>query len=296
MKRTEFEVLQCLARFPGRHSEMDLSRRLGLSLKAVRQALALFGERGWVTPALAVTEEGLAALAPYRVRRALIIAAGFGQRMLPATSDRPKPMVTVRGKRILETLLDALLAAGVEDITIVRGYRGQSMDALRDKYPTVRFVDNTQYQTCNNISSVVAALDLLDRPLYITEADLLISNPEVIAPYQYASNILGAYTTETDDWCYDVLDGVIRNYRKGGVGCFGYYGISFWTKEDALKLKEDYARAFQTEEGRGLFFEFVPLVTQKERYRVEMRPCQKSDILEIDSFEELCQMDESYRK
>ena len=50
--------------------------------------------------------------------------------MMPATADRPKPLVTVNGVRILETLLDALVAVGIRDITVVRGYRKECFDAV----------------------------------------------------------------------------------------------------------------------------------------------------------------------
>lgn len=70
-----------------------------------------------------VTDLGLEALEPYRVKKAVILAAGFGSRMMPATAERPKPMVKVNGVRIIDTLLDALVAVGIKDITIVRGYK-----------------------------------------------------------------------------------------------------------------------------------------------------------------------------
>ena len=50
--------------------------------------------------------------------------------MMPAPADRPKPLVALRGVRILDTLLDALTAAGITDITMVRGYRGERFDEL----------------------------------------------------------------------------------------------------------------------------------------------------------------------
>lgn len=157
---------------------------------------------------LSVTEAGLAALEPYRVKRAVILAAGFGSRMMPATADCPKPLATMNGVRILETLLDALTAAGIRDIIIVRGYRKGRFDALLEKYPFLTLVDNDLYDQTNNISSAMAVLDKIDS-CYLCEADLYITNPAVITKYQYASNILGSYSLETDDWSFQ-LDELLK--------------------------------------------------------------------------------------
>ena len=69
-----------------------------------------------------VTVEGYNTLEPFRVKRAILLAAGFGSRMIPITLNTPKPLVLVHGKRIIETILDALLKVGIEEIYIVRGY------------------------------------------------------------------------------------------------------------------------------------------------------------------------------
>lgn len=256
-------------------------------------ALGLLEEREGT---LTVTEAGLAALEPYRVKRAVILAAGFGSRMMPATADRPKPMVTVKGKRIVETLLDALTAVGITDITLVRGYRKETFDELLEKYPFLKLVDNDLYDQTNNISSALAALDQIDG-CYLCEADLYISNPKIITKYQYCSNILGAYVLETDDWCFRMEDGRIVDYRKGGTYCYNYYGISYWTPADSARLREDFPQVYREEpEGRDYFWEFIPLVLRKENYRVEIRQCRKRDIMEIDNFYELVQLDSSYGK
>ena len=54
-----------------------------------------------------ITQAGLDALEPYRVKRAIFVAAGFGSRMVPITLNTPKPLVRVNGTRIIDTLLDA---------------------------------------------------------------------------------------------------------------------------------------------------------------------------------------------
>lgn len=96
------------------------------------------------------------------VKKAIIIAACFGSRLVPITLERPKPLVVVNGIRITDTLLDALLNKGIEEIYIIRGYKKEMFDVLLDKYPNIKFIDNPYYETCNNISSVYVARDLLE--------------------------------------------------------------------------------------------------------------------------------------
>ena len=73
------------------------------------------------------TEDDLKKLEPYRVERAVIMAAGLGTRMRPITNSKPKPLVTVNGVSLIETGLQALENAGIKEIYIVRGYLGDSL-------------------------------------------------------------------------------------------------------------------------------------------------------------------------
>ena len=300
LSRYQFEVLAYLEQSGEQaYSMRTLSDTLKISASAIDSSLTALAGEGLLSrngDFLAVTQAGLAALEPYRVTRAVILAAGFGSRMVPATLDRPKPMVTVNGVRIIETLLDALVAVGITDITLVRGYKKERFDALLSKYPFLNFIDNDIYNATNNISSAMAALDKIDG-CYLCEADLYITNPRVITKYQYASNILGSYSLETDDWSFRQEDGHITQYQKGNTFCYNYYGISYWTPEDSAKLRRDFRQVFEQEpEGRDYFWEFIPLVLRKEHYAVEIRPCEKSDIMEIDNYYELAQLDPSYRQ
>ena len=118
--------------------------------------------------ALELTQRGLCALEPYRVKKAIILAAGFGSRMMPATKDRPKPMVRVNGTRIIDTMLGALTVAGITDITIVGGYQYEKLKELKEQYPNIRLIENKQYASTNNISSAVLALDDLRDGCYLS--------------------------------------------------------------------------------------------------------------------------------
>jgi len=73
----------------------------------------------------AITDDGLKVLEPYKTRRAIKIAAGFGSRMVPISLNTPKPLVRVNGVRIIDRLIDACLDAGITEIFIVRGYLGE---------------------------------------------------------------------------------------------------------------------------------------------------------------------------
>lgn len=298
LTRYEFELLTYIEKHGAREYALrELADELCISGAEIYRCTETLQNAGALEKQgsrLAITKAGLDALEPYRVKRAIILAAGFGSRMMPATADRPKPMVEVKGVRIIDTLLDALVAVGITDITVVRGYKKEKLDALREKYPFITLVDNDIYDTANNISSAMAVLDKLRGGCYFCEADLYITNPHIITKYQYCSNILGSYSLETDDWSFRLQDGHICDYQKGNTYCYNYYGISYWTAEDCDKLRPDFAAVWESPEGRDYFWEFIPLVLRKENYAVEVRQCRKQDIMEIDNFSELVQLDPSY--
>ncbi|WP_294782900.1 sugar phosphate nucleotidyltransferase [uncultured Eubacterium sp.] len=298
MNRYQYELLTFIEKNGCREYSMRfLSDSIGISNIVISRELEETVKRGLVDKKgleLSLTSNGYEALEPYRVKRAVIMAAGFGSRMMPATADRPKPLVTVNGIRIIDTLLDALVGVGITDITLVRGYKKEKFDEILEKYPFLKLVDNDIYDQTNNISSAMAVLDEIDN-CYLCEADLYISNPDIITKYQYCSNILGSYSLETDDWSFKQTDGYITDYQKGNTYCYNYYGISYWTAEDSAKLRSDFRDVYEKEsDGKDYFWEFIPLVLRKEKYKVEIRPCLKADVMEIDNYYELAQLDTSY--
>lgn len=298
LDRYQFEVLSYIEEKRNwQYNWRELVDKLRISGAAVNEALTVIKENGLVNNEdgmLSVTDDGFAALEPYKVKRAVIFAAGFGSRMVPVTLTTPKPLVEVNGVRIIDRLIDALVAKDITDITIIRGYLKEKFDILLEKYPFLNFIDNDKYEVENNISSALAAGDKVDG-CYICAGDLLLSNPDIIKKYHYSTNYLGSYSLETDDWCFDNVKGMARNYRKGGKYCYNQYEIAYWTHEDCEKLKADWKQAYLREDGKDLFWEVVPLTLFSEHYNVEIRPCDKTDIIEIDNFCELVEIDPSYR-
>ncbi len=298
LERHEFDFLTYLERRgKGVYSQRRLADELTVSLGTVTKQLKELADKNYINifadGSLEISEKGRKALEPYRVRKAIIFAAGFGSRLAPVTLDTPKPLVRVNGVRIIDTLLDALTEKGITNITIVRGYKKEQFDRLLEKYPTIRFIDNPEFNTANNISSAIHAVDLIDR-CYLCEADLYITNPEVINRYEYRSNYLGAKVAETDDWCFKKQNGYVTDYRMGGTDCYQAFGISYWNGEDSERLKSDLKKAYAGRGGKENLWEMVPLRIARKNYHLEVRKCHKSDIIEIDNFIELIAADGSY--
>ena len=130
----QFDILNILATSNEELSQRQIEELSGFSLGKVNKILKELTENGLVSDGK-LTEKGFNALEPYRVKRAIFIAAGFGTRLVPITLNTPKPLVRVNGKRIIDTLIDACLEVGIDDIYIVRGYLAEQFDQLKYKYP-----------------------------------------------------------------------------------------------------------------------------------------------------------------
>lgn len=295
MEYKEFQVLSALEGTEGHTlTQRELADATGMSLGSVNATVAAAIEKGWIVEGKGLTDSGLAALEPYRVKRAVLVAAGFGSRLVPITLNTPKPLVRVHGRRIIDSLLDAIAAAGIEEVHIVRGYYGEQFDQLRYKYPNVSFIENPMYNEANNISSLMAARYLLSNA-YVIESDLLLSNPKLIAKYQYRSNYLAIPMERSDDWCFTVKRDVIKDVQVGGDGgVWQMVGISYWTEEDGRKLVDDIPATFSMPGGKERYRDEVPLRYFKDHYRVHVRECTQADVVEIDTFKELQALDSVY--
>ncbi len=289
----EFKVLEALEAADGEAmTQRDVAAKAGMSVGTVNKTLADLTERG-LAKGGRIAAAGLNALEPYRVKRAVFVAAGFGSRLVPITLNTPKPLVRVHGQRIIDSLLDAVEAAGIDEVYVVRGYYGEQFDQLLYKYPGIKFLENPMYNEANNISSLMVAKYLLSNA-YVIESDLLLSNPELIAKYQYHSNYLGIRMDRSDDWCFKVKKGVITDIMVGGEDCWQMVGISYWSEEDGRKLACDIPETFNMPGGKERYWDEVALRYFPQHYEVHIRECAQDDIVEIDTFKELQALDSVY--
>lgn len=296
----QFEILVRIERAQDKkHPQRELAKELDVSLgiinRTLQELLTMELIQSVGSGIYNVTLKGYEWLEPHRVKKAVFLAAGFGSRLVPITLNTPKPLILVHGKRLIETLLDAVLDAGIEDITIVRGYLGEQFDVLRKKYPMIKFIENPGYNEANNISSALLVKDMLANA-YVLESDLLLYHPEVIRKYEYSSNYLGMKVERTDDWCFHTnKKGVITKLSVGGENCHHMFGISYWNKEDAAKMAKDIETVYQMPGGKEKYWDEVALRECMDHYQIMVKPVQKDDIIEIDTFNELKQIDPIYK-
>lgn len=292
MDKNQFDVLAAIEASAQPLTQRELSELVDRSVGTVNKTIKLLEEGGLISGGR-ITEAGLAALEPFRVKRAVFLAAGFGSRLVPITLNTPKPLVRVNGTRIIDTLLDAVVAAGIEDIVIVRGYLSEQFDSLLYKYPNIRFIQNPLYNEANNISSAYYARDILG-DAYVLEADLVLKNPKLITKYQYSTNYLGVPVEVTDDWCFETRNGYISRVKIGGSNCHHMFGISYWTAQDGKVLGECVKKVFTSPGGKERYWDQVALEYYKDEFHVSIRECTFDDIIEVDTYSELKQLDSAY--
>lgn len=113
--------------------------------------------------------------------KAIILAAGRGLRMADFTCDKPKCLVELGGRSLLDWQLAALREAGIRDIVLVRGYKGECLDG--DGYAVL---DNPRWHETNMLSSLLCARKpLLKEECIVVYADILY-HPEIISKLKTA--------------------------------------------------------------------------------------------------------------
>ena len=298
LSKNQFEVLVYIEKNNNQKiSQREIASSIKLALGTVNKVIAELIQLNLIdikNEKIIITNKGYKVLEPYKVKRAIFLAAGFGSRLVPITLNTPKPLIMVHGKRIIETLLDAVVKAGIEEIILVRGYLKDEFDILLKKYPNIKFIDNDSYNEANNISSAYLIKNYIANS-YVFESDLYLYNASLIRKYEYTSNYLGRYVDKTDDWCFEMKNNVISKIKQGGKDCYHTYGISYFNNEAAEKFKNDVTELYlNIPGGKEKYWDQVHLDVFRKNYRFEVRECTIDDIIEIDTFNELKQIDKIY--
>lgn len=100
--------------------------------------------------------------------KAIIIAAGPGSRLMPITDDKPKCLLEVKGKTIMQRQLETFKGCGINDIVVVRGYKGEMID-----YHRIRYYENSDYKNNNILRSLFYAESEMDDEFVFSYSDII---------------------------------------------------------------------------------------------------------------------------
>ena len=160
LSEPQFNILTALAREGAALTQRALSVATSMSLGRVNTATRECEAAGYIEDR-AITDAGRAALEPYRVTGAVIMAAGLSSRFAPISYERPKGTLKVRGEILVERQIRQLHEVGITNIALVVGYKKEYFFYLADKYG-VDIVVNREYATRNNNGSLWRVRERLD--------------------------------------------------------------------------------------------------------------------------------------
>ncbi len=231
-----------------------------------------------------------------QVKRAIIMAAGRGDRMRPVTLTTPKPLVPVKGLRMIDTVIRALRQNGIFEIYVVVGYLREQFFRLPEEYPGLELIENPWYDSCNNIASLFAARAHLEDCI-ILDGDQIIHNPAILSPEFERSGYNAVWCPgPTREWLLQVENGLIRSCsRTGGAEGWQLYSVSRWSAADGARLRRHLEIEFLEKRNRQIYWDDVALFCYPGEYQLGIREMKAADLLEIDTLAELAAEDPAYR-
>lgn len=220
---------------------------------------------------------------------AILMASGLGSRMAPLTATKPKPLIEVNHKPMIETIIEALEEIHIGHIYVVVGYLAEQFNYLPEKYNNVSLVNNPDFKTINNISSVYyASRYLKNDECYICESDLYVSDKNIFKQNLAESCYFGKMKKGfSADWLFDLDDqDYICRVGKGGQDKYNMVGLSYFTKTDASILADAIQEAYGREGYESLFWDDV-VNNNLDKLKLRVHPVLDNQIIEIDTVEEL---------
>jgi len=282
MNRQEQDILNILAggTFSG---QRELAEESGYSLGVVNRCLRSLTETGYVRADGTLTPNGQALLAENRPQRAVILAAGFGMRMVPINTETPKGLLQVHGERLIDRLIRQLHQALIRDIRVVVGFLKEQYEYLIDEFG-VELVVNPDYARKNNLHSVDRVRSALS-DCYVVPCDLYCTeNP--FRTHEFYSWYMVSEAPAPDS--------TVRVNRKQALIPVSengnrMIGICYLTADDGRKVSEKVHALCLDSRMDGAFWEEALYAEGKMLPAARVVP--EGQVVEINTYEQLRELD-----
>lgn len=293
MTKGEFYVLNSLYNGSvGRAGcRTDIENRRALSDQKIYDQLV---QKGMISKNLSrLTKMGKDALEPYRVNNAVILAAGASSRFIPLSLEQPKGLYEVKGEKLIERQIQQLKDAGINNITMILGYKKEMFFYLGDKYG-VKFIINDAFNIKNNIESLYLARNELKNTYVCVSDSYFVENP--FNQYEYQTFNAGVIVDkETDEMYVDIsADERIINMEKNRKYGRVLLGHAFWKKEFSTAFIELAECDRKIGKYATSFWEGIVKDNLADLPPIYFKEYATGNIYEFDYFEELREFDTQY--
>lgn len=228
-----------------------------------------------------------------RKRNAIIMAAGTSSRFVPLSAECPKGLLSVKGEVLIDRQIRQLKEAGIDEITIVVGYKAEAFDYLKTKFG-VDIVYNEDFERYNNTSSMIRVLDRLTDTFVCSSDNYFPEN--VFLNDSETSYYSALYASEsTKEYCLVVDDNDnIISVNIGGTESWYMVGPVFFSAEFSRKFAALLKREYENEGTRHGYWEDVYIRFIDQLPPMKICRYDDSEIKEFDTLDELREFDESY--
>lgn len=268
----------------GKISQRQLSEVCGFSLGKVNQSIQFLQKEEYIDEEWNLTEKSTKLIDLYKPKKAIILAAGLGMRMVPINTEVPKALLTVKGETLIERLIHQLHEVNVYDITVVVGFMKEEFEFLIDEYK-VKLVCNMDYAKKNNLHSLAkVGSDLINT--YIIPCDIWCETNPFNACELYSWYMVKNQETDNTSVRLNKKYELVKT-KLNEVGDT-MIGISYISLDDAgFVAKRIYSMSSQREY-EHCFWEDVLYVKDK----MIVSPYVFNDAYEINTYEQLRDLDE----
>ena len=283
MNLQESDILKTLLNEPF-ITQHILAESSGHSVGVVNRSLRNLMDEGYLSESAQLTMKARDEIKSKAPRNAIILAAGFGMRMVPINLSTPKALLEVNGERLIDRIISQLHSVGVNDITVVVGFMKDSFEYLIDE--GVELVYNPDYATKNNLHSLSLVTDRIHNT-YIIPCDIWCdSNPfsktELYSWYMVSDLIEDESTVRVNR----KMELVTIPDKDAGNAMIG---ISYLLEPEAEVVREK-LKAYDVDEKYISDF-WETALYKKDRMIVQARVVRSTDVVEINTYEQLRDLD-----